>query len=199
MGGGKPDDVGHVAQPQRRAVSEIDDRCSARSCGRLSSIDCRTAMRWLGVSTESAAGHGRGVGHGALTRRRASRRAPQPLGIDQHLILPIALAPDRDVRHARNRHQSRADRPLGQDRQIHLRERFRRSCRSSASGWSTRAARGSPAGAPRPASRLVSTASRSCTTCRDAIKSVPSFENQHHRRQPEHRFRPDRLQPDECR
>ena len=51
---------------------------------------------------------------------------PQPVGVDQDLVLPVALAPDRHVRHARDRHQPRPDRPLGQERQLHLRERLRR-------------------------------------------------------------------------
>ena len=46
--------------------------------------------------------------------------AAQPLGIDQHLELPVALAPDGDVGHAGDRHQPRPDRPARQDRQVHL-------------------------------------------------------------------------------
>jgi hypothetical protein len=38
----------------------------------------------------------------------------QAVGIDQHLQLPVALAPDRDVGDAGHRHQPRADRPAHQ-------------------------------------------------------------------------------------
>ena len=47
---------------------------------------------------------------------------PQPVGIHQNLELPIALAPDGHVRHARNRHQPRTDDPLRQRAHFHLRQ-----------------------------------------------------------------------------
>ena len=52
--------------------------------------------------------------------------AAQPLGIDHHLELAIALPPDGDVRHARDRHQPRANGPPDQRRQLHLAEHLRR-------------------------------------------------------------------------
>ena len=51
---------------------------------------------------------------------------PEPVGVDQHLVLRVALAPDGDVGHAGDRHQPRPDRPLRQQGQLHLRERLRR-------------------------------------------------------------------------
>ena len=44
----------------------------------------------------------------------------QPIGIDQHLELPIALTPDGDVGDAGNRHQARPDRPLRERGQLDL-------------------------------------------------------------------------------
>ena len=114
IGGGKPiSHVGHVAQPQRRAAAEAR-RSSARGprasrCGER----CRTASRWLGVSTKPPAGDGRGVGHRLDDRVERHAVGPQPVGIDQHLELPVALAPDGDVRDAGDRHQPRAGSSTG--------------------------------------------------------------------------------------
>ena len=59
-----------------------------------------------------------------LVERHVARL--QAIGIDEHLQLPVALAPDRDVRHARHRHQPRPHRPARQRRHLDLRQRLRR-------------------------------------------------------------------------
>ncbi len=119
---------------------------------------------------------------------------PQAVGIDEHLELLVALAPDRHVGHAGNRHQPRPDRPAGQHGQIHLRERFR----SQTPIFSTRLVDECggmiTGGLATAGSRDASTANRSCTSCRARIRSVPSSKIILHRRQPEHRLRTDRLQ-----
>ena len=47
----------------------------------------------------------------------------QAIGIDEHLKLPVVVSPDGDIGHARDRHQSRANRPPAEYRHVHLRQR----------------------------------------------------------------------------
>ena len=69
----------------------------------------------VGRIDEAAAGDRRCVGHRLDDRVERHPVGPQPVGIDEHLVLRVALAPDRDVRHAGHRHQAGPDRPLRQD------------------------------------------------------------------------------------
>ena len=105
---------------QRRAAPPDDDlrRSSDRRDGRR----VRDGQPLLRRFEEAA-----GADRRAFARRgdhvvqRDVVRA-QAIGIDQDLQLPIALAPDRHVGDAGNRHQPRADRPLGQRRHLDLRQ-----------------------------------------------------------------------------
>ena len=96
---------------------------------------CVIASRWFGVSRNPPA-----CSDDAFAGRRARRRSTrdavraQPIGIDEHLQLPIALAPDRHVGHAGNRHQPRPDRPLRQRASAPPAKASPRSCRSSSRG-----------------------------------------------------------------
>ena len=122
---GTLDDRGDVADAEGRAVAlGDDDRFEiAGRADRRRVRDRETLVRRI----EEPAG----------LQRDAFTRGPhhvvdrevvgaQPIGIDQHLQLAIALPPDRDVRHTRNRHQARPHRPLRQRRQLDLRELLRR-------------------------------------------------------------------------
>ncbi len=126
IGGGKPiltsaTSPSRSGAPLRKATVVL-----ARSSGSSMAATVPDGDPLVGHVDEPAAGDGRGVGHRLDDRVERHAVEPQPLGVDQHLVLPVALAPDRDVGHAGNRHQPRPDRPLGQDGQVHLRERLRR-------------------------------------------------------------------------
>ena len=95
----------------------------------------------------------------------------QALRIDKHLKLPIALPPNRHVRHAGHGHQLRAHRPADQGRQFHLRQLL---------GPDPDLERAAERGERRQQHRRCATvgncatarASRSCTVWRVASRSV---------------------------
>ena len=164
-------------------------------------------------------GHGRGMGdreplvrrveEAAGLERDALARGPddlvdrdavraEPFGIDEHLQLAIALAPDGDVGDAGNGHQPRPDRPLRQRAQLDLRQRVRRQPdlhdaaerrqrrqhhRRTRDGWQLRR------GARQP---LLHHLARRHHVGR-------RIEDQHDRRQAEHRFRADPVAGPGCR
>ena len=114
-------DLGHVSDAQGNPVGEPDHRLRQILDG-----DDRGQMAdgqsLVGGVDESAGADESGVARRAHHGIQADAVHPQPFGIDQHLILTIALAPDGDVGHAGNRHQPRADRPEGELGHLHLRE-----------------------------------------------------------------------------
>ena len=121
---GTLDHGGHVADAERRAVALRDDD-RFEIAGRADGRRMRHRETLVGRIEEPA-----GLQRDAFTRGphhvvdRQVVRA-QPIRIDQHLQLAIALPPDRDVRDAGNRHQARANRPLRERRQLDLRELVR--------------------------------------------------------------------------
>ena len=126
IGGGKPILTSATSPSRKRRAVAEGDRGLGEVFGLFDRRPVPDGDPLVGRVDEPAAGDGGRVGHRLDDRVERHAVEPQPLGIDQHLVLPVALAPDGDVGHAGNRHQPRPDRPLGQDRQVHLRERLRR-------------------------------------------------------------------------
>ena len=118
-------DFGHVSETQWDTVTEGDHRTG----------EIFRLLDWRPVSHGQALVrrvHEAARTHNGRVARRPDDRVEgdvvrsQHLRVDQHLELPVALSPDRHVRHAWNGHQARAYRPLGQDRHVHLRQLLRR-------------------------------------------------------------------------
>ena len=98
----------------------------AARCGAVVTAGaCATARRWLRRFEEPAGRDRRGLARGGDHVAERHVAGAQAIGIDEHLKLAIALAPDRHVGDAGNRHQPRPDRPLRQRRQLDLRQRLR--------------------------------------------------------------------------
>ena len=178
------DDVGDVAEPAHgrnggaapaaRRGSRAPIAIRPRSAAVFTGDVCVTASRWFGLrgtrprSTDIAS---RVDGDDVLQRHAVGA---QPVGIDQHLELPIALAPDRHVRHAGNRHQPRPDRPPRQRRQLHLRQRRRRHADLHHPAERRQRRQDDRRTRRRRQRRRRRATSRSCTSCRAGIRSVPS-------------------------
>ena len=168
-------DLGDVAQP-RAARRCGRRRCiSARSSGVSIGERWRTAIRWLGVSTNPPAPTAEASVTALTTVSSVTPLVRSRSGSTSTWYCRVALAPDRDVRHAGDRHQPGADRPLRQERQVHLRERLRRHADLEQPAGRRQRREDHRLPAPPPGSRDASTESRSCTTCRGAIRSVPSL------------------------
>ena len=159
----------------RRCVKATTVR--ARSSAVVMTPSWRTARRWLGVSRKppalTTAASPAARDHGV--ERHA--RGPQALGVHQHLVLLVALAPDGDVRHAGHGHQPRAHRPAAPVRSVP----------SARASWSDRPifiarlsdeyGAMSTGGLTTVGRRVCASASRSCTSCRARTTSVPVLEN----------------------
>ena len=100
----------------------------------------------------------------------------QPLRIHLHLELPVALPPHRDVGDARYRHEPRPNRPQRQRRHVHLRQRVRlhADLQHPARRRERRQDDGRRA---TEVSSLAAIVTRSWTTCRACMMSMPSWKN----------------------
>ena len=74
---------------------------------------------------ESAAAERAGIGHDLCDGVERNPVSRQAVGIDEHLVLGVALAPDRDVRDPGDGPKTWADGPESQLRQFALGEGFR--------------------------------------------------------------------------
>ena len=84
-----------------------------RSVAVVIGCSCWIGNRWFAVSMNRS---------DHLIQRHAL--VPQPLWIDIHLQLPVALSPDRDVRDSRDTHELRCDRPPREHPHIARRDRL---------------------------------------------------------------------------
>ena len=144
MGGGmtrrrrRPRRPAAAARRLRRATTvraEVARRADRRRvrARRAAGSACRRSRR------PRATAASRGGAHDVVERDAVGA---QPVGIDQHLELLVALAPDGDVGHAGHRHQPRPDRPQRQRRSGPAARASSTRRRSSSPGWSTTAAGG---------------------------------------------------------
>ena len=116
MGGGWPSTT-CATSPRRsgRAAAEGDRRRARGPPGARSAPGCATARRWFGVSMKPPGSDGRGIARRrAITRVERDAVGAQALGIDEHLVLAVALAPDGDVGDAGHGHEPRTHRPPGE-------------------------------------------------------------------------------------
>ena len=123
------DQVRNLLEPQRGAL-DGEPRHIARLCDGQHVPDADALVRGL---DEAARTRDRGLEEAErrIPQRVAGRpddltqRTPvvaQLLGVDAHLQLALALAPDRHVRHTRNAQQARPDRPAGEHRHLDQRQ-----------------------------------------------------------------------------
>ena len=143
IGGGEPMSTS-ATSPSRngRAAAEVDARCApGRPARRSARGGGPPAAGWAYRRSRPPRAT---AASPAACDDRVERDAvgPQPIGIDQHLKLLVALAPDGDVGHAGHRHQLRPDRPQRQDRSARAATASSTRRRSSSRGWSTTAAAG---------------------------------------------------------
>ena len=197
IGGGKPTltsatSPSRSGAPLRKATVDLGQvlgrRRSASGGGRRSAgWACRRTRRAPTAEASVTA---------LTTASSVTAVGAQPVGVDQHLVLPVALAPDRHVGHAGDRHQARAG-------------------SSTSPGRVSPSARASWTMTPILSTRLVDDSGeqdhRRLRRRRQPRRLDrepllhhlprrhqvgPLLEDQHHRRQPQHRLRADRLQPD---
>ena len=113
------DNGGHVADAQRGSVARRDDdrfevahRLHRRRVRHGETL-VRRVDKTAGLQRHTITGSAQHVIHCQAVRA-------ETIGVHQDLELPIALAPDRHVGHTAYRHQTRANRPLGQRCQLDL-------------------------------------------------------------------------------
>ena len=114
IGGGKPILTSATSPSRRGTPLRKATVVRARSSGVVDRRAVADGDPLVGHVDEPARGDGRRVGHGLDDRVERDAVGAEPVGVDQHLVLRVALAPDRDVRDARDRHQPGPDRPLRQ-------------------------------------------------------------------------------------
>ena len=122
IGGGVPSVT--VATSPMRSIAPLrwTSGIAARSAAPCTGRHVRDRHALVRHVDKSAGGHGRRVARGCEHLIERDVVGLQPLGIDVHLNLAVALAPDRHVRHAGDRHQPRAHGPFGERRQLDLRQ-----------------------------------------------------------------------------
>ena len=118
------DDLRYITQSDRSTAPKFDDRFR-EVCRRADSRNLPQRQSLIRRIDKPAAVECHRISDGSLDGIERHAMRLQPIRIDENLELPVALPPNGDVRHTGDRHQSRSNRPLGQDRHLHLRQRRR--------------------------------------------------------------------------
>jgi hypothetical protein len=114
-------DGGDVAEAEGVAPAP-DDRHLSELVGGGDDRGVGDGEALVGRVDEAAARGGDGVPRGAEDVVEADAVGAEPVGVDAHLELPVALPPDGHVGDARDGHEARAHRPTDDVRELHLRE-----------------------------------------------------------------------------
>ncbi len=110
------------------------DGHQAEVCRRLDRRRVRDGHPLVGTFDEPAGGHRHRIAGGRHDVLQRDAVGAEPIRIDQHLQLPVALSPDGHVGDSGDGHQSRTHRPARERRQVDLRQRSPTTCRSSSPG-----------------------------------------------------------------
>ena len=195
IGGGKPTLISATSPSRKGAPLRKATVILARSSGASMAATCRTAIRWLGMSTNpppetteaSVTALTTASSVTPLSRSRSGSTSTWYCRSRWPQIATFAT-PGIDI---------------SRGRIVHFARRVRSICESVFDETPIFSSRLVDDSGERitglfaaAGSRAASTASRSCTTCRAAIRSVPSLRIRTTRREPQHRLRPDRLEPD---
>ena len=172
------------------------DACAARSSADGDGRRVRDRQALVGRVDEAAGAESPSPSRGRASRPASSVTSWPAAGPDRPAPETGGRAGPRSRRWPRRARPSAAGgSSTSPARQLHLRQLLRRDADLHARGWSTRAARASPADARRRAGAVAVAQQPLLHQLPRAHQVGALLEDQHDRRQAEHRFRAQRLEP----